>query len=216
MAKGKSTRRYSYAFLTMGGRRWVELTPERFERLYEKEQENILRTAKYTGEDIRQMKKEDWEQLAGLDEIGRKVYTRLTDIARGRVAAQVEDISVTNYAQGIRMAGNEELATVFEALARTFQKKNKGDFDIFMKEIPDLYLFYKDKGKSHVKRQNAYVQETAEEQIEEMEEILNEYVNDIKDNKKLYKNFINEVEKIDPVNADRIIEWYGEDEFDDE
>lgn len=177
-----STRRYSYSFLTMGGRRFVQLTPERFERLLEKEQENILRTAKYTGEDIRLLTKEDWNTLNEVPNIGGKVYSRLVDIARGTVVAEVSDISITNYAEGLRKAGYITLADRFELYARDLKSRDQAAFELFMEnEMPDLYLFYKDKGKSHVKRQRAYNQETADEQIEDIAVLLAEKYKELPD-----------------------------------
>lgn len=160
-----SDKRYSYSFLTMGGRRFVELTPERFSRLHQKEQENILKTAKYTGEDIRKLTKEDWKQLYQYDGIGEKAYKRAVDIARGHVVASVEDIIITNYVEGIKKMGHPGLSREFEELARELKESNPDKYEMFMQEIPDLFLFYKDVGKSHVKRQGTFIQEVAEDQI---------------------------------------------------
>ena len=172
-----SKRRYGYRFLTMGGRRFVELTGERFERLYEREQQDIIRTAKYTGEDIRKITKADWESMYkdNPPEIKSKLLQRYGEIARGIVSAGMEDIIITNYANGLRIAGREDLARRFERLARNLRHDNPAEFELLMAEVPDLYLFYKDKGRSHTKRQSVFNQETAEEQVEQFEAIIDEY-----------------------------------------
>ena len=173
----KQPRAYSYAFLTMGGRRFVELTPERFDRLLKKEQENIIRTAQYTGEDLRKLTKRDWIELQSMNEIGKKVYERAVKIARGEVTAEVEDITITNYGMGLDMMGRSDLKERFDRLARDLKANNPDEFEVFMQEVPDLFLFYKDKGKSHVKRQATFVQATAEDAIEQMEILLDIYEN---------------------------------------
>lgn len=174
-------RRYSYAFLTMGGRRFVQLTEERFNRLYQREQENILKTAKYTGEDIRKITKEDWLTLNAQGKIGEKAYKRAVDIAKGIVSASAEDIIIGNYKVGIETMGDTDLAKRFEDIAKYLKNNDTAKFEMFMKEIPDLFLFYKDKGQSHVKRQKTFNQELAEDEIAELDAIIEEYEREIEE-----------------------------------
>lgn len=174
-------RRYSYAFLTMGGRRFVQLTEERFNRLYQREQENILKTAKYTGEDIRKITKEDWLTLNAQGKIGEKAYKRAVDIAKGIVTASAEDIIISNYKVGIETMGDTDLAKRFEDIAKYLKRSDSAKFEMFMKEIPDLFLFYKDKGQSHTKRQKTFNQELAEDEIAELELIIEEYEQEIEE-----------------------------------
>lgn len=135
----------------------------------------IEKTTKYTGEAITKLTKRDWEEIKQIPDMARKTFLRIKDIATGKVYAEVSDIAITNYSEGLRKAGYITLAEKFEAYARYLKDKSSDEFEMFMEnDMPDLYLFYKDKGRSHVKRQKAYNQETADELIDYISEILDE------------------------------------------
>lgn len=135
----------------------------------------IEKTTKYTGEAITKLTKRDWEEVKQIPDMARKTFLRIKDIATGKVYAEVSDIAITNYSEGLRQAGYKTLADKFEAYARYLKDKSSEEFEMFMEnDMPDLYLFYKDKGRSHVKRQKAYNQETADELIDYISEILDE------------------------------------------
>lgn len=176
------SKRTTYMKLTKGGKSFVELNAKNFGRLVEREQQAIAKTAKYTGEDIRLFTKGDWEKLSETPEIAKKTYKRFADIASGNVYAEVTDIAISNYADGLRKAGYISLADRFELYAKDLKSRDQDAFDLFMEtEMPDLYLFYKDKGKSHVKRQRAFNQETADEQIEDISLLLAEKYKELPD-----------------------------------
>lgn len=163
-------RHVSYNFLTMGGRRFVQLTPERFGRLSSKEQTYIETTARYTGEDIREITREDWEGIK--DAPG--AWQRMIDITTGRVAIEAMDTLSTNYSKGLEWMGRPDLAVRFKGMYNALQQAGETERLAFIMkhELPSLFLYYKDKGKSHVKRQDTFEQQTAEDQIEEFERAI--------------------------------------------
>ena len=162
-------RSYSYAFLTMGGRRFVELTPERVERLYPREQLAIKRHYELTGERITDLTKEDIME-GGID------VESLLEVTRGERVEEIEDIVANNYAAGLESMNRLDLANRFKNLYADLQEFG-GQYmlDAFMHEIPDLYLIYKDTGKSHVKRQSTFNQTTARDQTDLMKTIIDKY-----------------------------------------
>ena len=164
----------SYRALTKGGTRFVPLNPKNFAKLKESEQRNIKKMADYTDEDMRQVTKEDWESLkkAGLEVA---TYRRYNDIVNGKAVNDIEDSIIKNFTKGLIQAGRKDLAERFEKLASNYRTNDPSRFDVFMKEVPDLYLYYKDKGKSHVKRQATFSQSVASDQIEQTEAILDAY-----------------------------------------
>ena len=165
-------RHVSYNFLTMGGRRFVQLTPERFSRLSSKEQTYIETTARYTGEDIREITREDWESIK--DAPG--AWQRMIDITTGRVAIEAMDTLSDNYSKGLEWMNNRDLATRFKGLYNALQQAGETDMiEQLMRDLPQLNLYYKDKGKSHVKRQDTFNQAVAEDQLEEFDRVLKQY-----------------------------------------
>lgn len=178
-------RRVSYNFLTMGGARFVQLTPERFAMLSKKEQTYIETTARYTKEDLREITREDWEGIK--DAPG--AWQRVIDITTGRVAIDAMDTLSINYSKGLEWMGRPDLATRFKGLYNALLKAGETDrLEFIMKhELPNLNLYYKDKGQSHVKRQKTFDQQTAEDQIEEFESALDRLEEEYDELKKLNK-----------------------------
>ena len=199
MAKYK--RAVSIGFLTRGYTRYVNLR-NAWENINKKEREAIERYSHYRGNevDIRDIAREDFEAwtkdvikersklkqeiLSVNPDISRRAlakeirsqlidpFTGYRAIISGTRAAAKEDIIIVNFADGLRWSGNSDLATRFETLARNLQENDPASFRILMIELPDLYLYYKDTGKSHVKRQETFDQTVANQQIIEFRKTL--------------------------------------------
>lgn len=162
----------SYSFLTMGGRRFVELTPERFAKLNKKEQANIEVAARYTGVDIRFFNKEDWKQVFSAPNADKTLWNIIT----GKVAQEAIDTLSANYAKGLDWMGRHDLSIRFIALYNNLKDSAYADMiNQLIEELPQLNLYYKDKGRSHTKRQETFSQEVAEDQIEAFESVLSSY-----------------------------------------
>lgn len=167
-------------FLTRGYKRIVYLRPGTLEKLPQEEQDRLRKYYEVTG-----------TQMYNIDEITARelhrsedTFTRqafleeLEKIYTGQKLYELYEITIANYATGLRIAGRSDLATRFETFAKKLHDQNIHDFEIMMEDLPNLYLFYKDRDKSHTKRQKIFNNEVAESQIEYFESKLEEYEND--------------------------------------
>lgn len=144
-------RSYSYKFLTMGGRRFVQLTPERFERLHKKEQEAIIKTAEATGEDLRLWTRETWEQLGETKEIRSNAFRRAIYISEGGAVGDIYLDIGRAYSEALRESGREDLANRIGYLFNQMLENNTDMIDVFVHELPNIHSIYEERGRRYHK-----------------------------------------------------------------
>lgn len=170
-----STRKYSYKFLTMGGRRFVALTPERFNRLFKKEQEAIERTAKLTGEDLRTWTKETWLQLGATKEIRQSAYRRAIGITEGSVADEVFLDIGRAYAKALEEANRPDLANRIAHMFNDMLERRTDMIDMFINELPNIHAIYAEKGRNFTAQRSQAIRMTREDSLPEIELIISQY-----------------------------------------
>lgn len=163
----------SYQFLSAGGRRYVDVN-KYWDILPRKEQIGIEMAARYKGRDLRLFNKEEFDAFMTFGEKSRKEQI---DIITGRTGIEALDVLSENYAKGLNWMNTPELATRFLGMYNAI--KEEGDatkLEMFMEELPDLYLYYKDResdpSKAHQDRRKAFDQTTAQDQVDEFKRVL--------------------------------------------
>lgn len=112
----------------------------------------------------------DFMQLNKLDKI---VYiNKIKDVMSGKWYNDREKTFVDNYYNGItNVLGDSELADEFDTVYNELSTTNR---ELMLQELPDLYMFYKDK-RANSKRNANITQSQIDEQYDRIIEIVDKY-----------------------------------------
>lgn len=161
MAKKKINHKDYYKNLTKNYTEFKPITDEVYRNLSRSQQERIRDRAKWFREDIRQLSTEDFNSLP--QEIRAKNMEHVRDILSGAQGKRDEAQYLENYKKGIELLGDDsDYGDYFEYV---FSKLRANEKRQFMAELPDLYLLYKDKDRSHRKRSDRYDEDIAIDQF---------------------------------------------------
>lgn len=161
MAKKKINHKDYYKNLTKNYTEFKPITDEVYRNLSRSQQERIRDRAKWFREDIRQLSTEDFNSLP--QEIRAKNMEHVRDIISGAQGKRDEAQYLENYKKGIELLGDDsDYGDYFEYV---FSKLRANEKRQFMAELPDLYLLYKDKDRSHRKRSDRYDEDIAIDQF---------------------------------------------------
>lgn len=161
MAKKKINHKDYYKNLTKNYTEFKPITDEVYRNLSRSQQERISDRAKWFREDIRQLSTEDFNSLP--QEIRAKNMEHVRDIISGAQGKRDEAQYLENYKKGIELLGDDsDYGDYFEYV---FSKLRANEKRQFMAELPDLYLLYKDKDRSHRKRSDRYDEDIAIDQF---------------------------------------------------
>lgn len=161
MANKKINHKDYYKNLTKNYTEFKPITDEVYRNLSRSQQERIRDRAKWFREDIRQLSTEDFNSLP--QEIRDKNMEHVRDILSGVQAKRDEAQYLENYKKGIELLGDDsDYGDYFEYV---FSKLRASEKRQFMAELPDLYLLYKDKDRSHRKRSDRYDEDIAIDQF---------------------------------------------------
>lgn len=161
MAKKKINHKDYYKNLTKNYTEFKPITDEVYRNLSRSQQERIRDRAKWFREDIRQLSTEDFNSLP--QEIRAKNMEHVRDILSGAQGKRDEAQYLENYKKGIELLGDySDYGDYFEYV---FSKLRANEKRQFMAELPDLYLLYKDKDRSHRKRSDRYDEDIAIDQF---------------------------------------------------
>ena len=165
-------RRYSYRFLTMGGRRFVQLTPERFNRLYESEQENIIKSAEVFGEDLRLWDKKVWESLSDIPEVRDSAFKRAMNIATGAPVYEIVKNIGKAYYEALKQNSSFNLLDKFLFVWEHLTDKQR---DMLIHELPDIHAIYMERGRSYTKGRMIAMQQVYDDARDNIDVVLDEY-----------------------------------------
>lgn len=172
MATKKKGKKYTpknyYETVSNNYTKFVEITPDVYKRLTKKQKKYIRAQAEHYKEDIRLIKTEHLQSLP--HDFRIKQEERIRDILEGRVYNQNMQKTIENYRKGIEFNGNENLADKFQYLT---DHMNESELDTLFNEIPNLWLYYKDT-TGHSKRNENLSQETIDDALEQLEQIVDE------------------------------------------
>lgn len=171
-------RTVSYKFLTMGYTRFVELTPERFERLPKREQVAIKRTYELNKENISNYTRETFRQMIGdLKGEQRKTKTReimekLMHVVEGARAAEVEEGIAKAYVEALKQGGRDDLADRFANLWVGLPEFMR---TVLLAEMPNIHAIYEEKGRAYSAHRSKSIRLVREDNIPAIEELLTDY-----------------------------------------
>lgn len=179
----------TYKTLTANYTKFVPITPKIYKNvLTNKERYYIRKQAIQGREDIREIGATDMGNLP--QEIYTKNMNRIKNILSGDVYIENRERYVDNYIKGLQAQGflGIKTQTIIDKMMYLKERLPSSKFDKLYQELPDLYLYYKDK-KSNRKRNDAYDEEVAEDAIEQAEDVMDEYAQSL--NEEDYEEYLN-------------------------